>query len=541
MAFTMASAADITVDFSAAVDQLPAAETEELTTASIDGVNFTFYCCKGTGYQGANYLMVSGKKFEGAYVEFTVPQATKSFTLTTGSSASVSVMVQLSANDTNVGEAVKLDAKGADFKFDIPEANQAAGTVYRLTVTNKYNAQITKMVFTDTATTTPEEPETPAENYKKVSKVTADSSYVFVASGKYNALYSKNYGYMSATNVPKEATATGFNGEAAAAIKYVAVEGGYNLVTTEGKYLGAKADYNTFDTTDDSAANRVWTVSIDKDGKATVTNVATNKIVMQDPNYGSFGCYNAEDAANYVLPELYELTPVTSTPVEPVEPELVKAKSIKDVIALEAKTKFVAEFAMTVGWVFKSNVFVCDEAGDFIQIYGSNTLKVGDVIPAGLEGTYDLFNDTPEIVDATIPEVTAGTFEAKVVAAADINNGLVNSVVTINDVVFAEDTPGTKNNFTGISNGVELSFRNNYEIEGVAAGTYNVTVVVTVFKGAPSLYVINYEKATGVADIEAADNAPVEYFNLQGVRVANPENGLYIRRQGANVQKVMVR
>ena len=36
-------------------------------------------------------------------------------------------------------------------------------------------------------------------------------------------------------------------------------------------------------------------------------------------------------------------------------------------------------------------------------------------------------------------------------------------------------------------------------------------------------------------------NAPVEYFNLQGVRVANPENGLYIRRQGSKVEKIIIR
>ena len=39
----------------------------------------------------------------------------------------------------------------------------------------------------------------------------------------------------------------------------------------------------------------------------------------------------------------------------------------------------------------------------------------------------------------------------------------------------------------------------------------------------------------------ADENAPVEYFNLQGVRVAEPENGLYIRRQGKNVSKVFVK
>ena len=40
-----------------------------------------------------------------------------------------------------------------------------------------------------------------------------------------------------------------------------------------------------------------------------------------------------------------------------------------------------------------------------------------------------------------------------------------------------------------------------------------------------------------------ADNAdaPVEYFNLQGQRVENPSQGLYIRRQGTNVEKVVIR
>lgn len=38
--------------------------------------------------------------------------------------------------------------------------------------------------------------------------------------------------------------------------------------------------------------------------------------------------------------------------------------------------------------------------------------------------------------------------------------------------------------------------------------------------------------------VEGAD-APVEYFNLQGVRVENPSNGLYIRRHGKNVTKVI--
>jgi hypothetical protein len=38
-----------------------------------------------------------------------------------------------------------------------------------------------------------------------------------------------------------------------------------------------------------------------------------------------------------------------------------------------------------------------------------------------------------------------------------------------------------------------------------------------------------------------SENAPVEYYNLQGVRVANPTQGLFIRRQGNTVSKVVIK
>lgn len=57
----------------------------------------------------------------------------------------------------------------------------------------------------------------------------------------------------------------------------------------------------------------------------------------------------------------------------------------------------------------------------------------------------------------------------------------------------------------------------------------------------PMLY-----KKSGSSSIEAIEadvdaNAPVVYFNLQGQRVANPENGLYIRVQGNKAEKVAIR
>lgn len=45
---------------------------------------------------------------------------------------------------------------------------------------------------------------------------------------------------------------------------------------------------------------------------------------------------------------------------------------------------------------------------------------------------------------------------------------------------------------------------------------------------------------SGINDVQVDVNAPVEYFNLQGMKVANPENGIFIRRQGGKTTKVIM-
>ncbi len=49
------------------------------------------------------------------------------------------------------------------------------------------------------------------------------------------------------------------------------------------------------------------------------------------------------------------------------------------------------------------------------------------------------------------------------------------------------------------------------------------------------------EHNAGVNDVTVDANAPKVYYNLQGVEVANPANGLYIVRQGDKVRKVLVK
>ena len=45
---------------------------------------------------------------------------------------------------------------------------------------------------------------------------------------------------------------------------------------------------------------------------------------------------------------------------------------------------------------------------------------------------------------------------------------------------------------------------------------------------------------SGIESTIANDNAPVEYYNLQGVKVANPENGIFVKKQAGKATKVVL-
>ena len=46
---------------------------------------------------------------------------------------------------------------------------------------------------------------------------------------------------------------------------------------------------------------------------------------------------------------------------------------------------------------------------------------------------------------------------------------------------------------------------------------------------------------SSVAEIGTVENAPVEFYNMQGVRVSGDEPGFYIRRQGSKTTKILVK
>ena len=68
---------------------------------------------------------------------------------------------------------------------------------------------------------------------------------------------------------------------------------------------------------------------------------------------------------------------------------------------------------------------------------------------------------------------------------------------------------------------------------------------VRIYQYFPNQFAAQYtfevpEVSTAIESVAVDANAPVEYYNLQGVKVANPENGLFIKKQGNKATKVIL-
>ena len=72
--------------------------------------------------------------------------------------------------------------------------------------------------------------------------------------------------------------------------------------------------------------------------------------------------------------------------------------------------------------------------------------------------------------------------------------------------------------------------------EETAAGAFEVTIS----DSGEVLLIVSEGEYSGVADITINENKSVEYFTVQGVKVENPNNGIFIKRQGNKVSKVIL-
>ncbi len=158
-------------------------------------------------------------------------------------------------------------------------------------------------------------------------------------------------------------------------------------------------------------------------------------------------------------------------------------KNFNEIIAsAKADESIKVKFPMTVGYVNGKYVFVADNQGGYMLIYGSTTYAAGDVIPAGMTATYTIYSGLPELKPSTAPATTEkGEYVIETVAASEVMSQPLNKIVKVVDVNFADATPADKQNFTGTVDETSLTFYNQMTLTSVEAGTYDVTLIVSTY------------------------------------------------------------
>lgn len=255
-----------------------------------------------------------------------------------------------------------------------------------------------------------------------------------------------------------------------------------------------------------------------------------------------------------------------------------KVASIAEMLEQEDGT--LVEFSNPVTAVFQDgqNLYVADESGS-AYFYGNLGVKYenGDVIPAGVMGTFEMYYDVPElkVFDTADSFVEAtenkGAVEPKAVAVADVTNDLVNQYIKISKVTITSEEDGEYTNYYANSGSdrvwiySKFSTFTNDDFAALKAGKeYDVTGIVTVFKSEPEIYIVSVDETSGVEGVVAeadvkmlgldgeiaivGEAADVEVYNMGGALIAKGNleriscpQGIYVVKVDGNVQKVIVK
>lgn len=157
----------------------------------------------------------------------------------------------------------------------------------------------------------------------------------------------------------------------------------------------------------------------------------------------------------------------------------------------------------------------------------------------------------PASTDAELTYVGNGVYEIENVTfaeSAEGNNTAYFSFITAAgswDTANAYDRIGAETENEAIEGQANLSIQKGtafswkldaYEVEGDAHFNYIYKLTLDVVNKT-----LTVGKTSGVKDVNVDANAPAVYYNLQGVQVENPQNGLFIVKRGNKVTKEIIR
>lgn len=126
----------------------------------------------------------------------------------------------------------------------------------------------------------------------------------------------------------------------------------------------------------------------------------------------------------------------------------------------------------------------------------------------------------------------------------DLGNGPASlGKIEVPDVTITENN-GVKT-YAGKVDGMKLmggAIEADVVLNGTIDAADKVSMKIDVmWRGNPINVTFTTDKLAGISDITADDNAEAEYYRLDGVKVSEPSNGIFIRRQGNKVTKVIVK
>lgn len=170
--------------------------------------------------------------------------------------------------------------------------------------------------------------------------------------------------------------------------------------------------------------------------------------------------------------------------------------------------------------------------GSYIEIEGyqdGNWISIDKVTPVTNAGTAYKLEDIP-----------AGVRQLRFTYNKDKGNMAVDDIV----ITYKDLCQMPIANYDNISTGGQTSYY--VDTTSSNATKFEYSVKATDGKGISStsnVVAVELSDASGVDDVltDSDSAAPVEYYNLQGIRIENPANGIFIRRQGSTVTKVLIK
>lgn len=584
------NAADIVADF--AQLEATAADQKQVdkTVTTGEGESLLTWNLPAKTYINTGYVFITA----GAEISTTVPIKVAAIKVMTSNSCSTNAgnTITIKLGDKEVVTSEKVNALNTPYEWSIPAADRAEGATYTFVASGSKNPQFAKIIFVE-ETTAPTlsiaQTEIPfasvlngtdtqtvkilSENVTGSIALSVDNPDFAVpatvtpaeaAEGVEVTFTGKTPGNATATLTVKAGATTatvaltsltvGHEGTEASPLSVADVlalnninKGPFYVTGKISQYCGANAKNGVLQTSETLVASNIVLEDEDANliGVALPTGTTRAKLNIVD-NPGNVGL---TVVVKGTLENYFSAPGVKNAEYVSGLPE-AEAEKVANIAAFlekaDTKAPCIIEGDVTAVYVNGKYLYVKDNSGS-LCIYGNEwTYEAGDVIPGGFQGTYSVYNGLGQMSDPSgFEAATKGEASApEVVNMADITIADAYKYVTIEGV----NISASGNNLTfSVAGGATFPGYNTFKLELPefdAETAYNVTGIVGAYQGNPQILVteIVVDPNSGISAIAADDaTAPAEYFNLQGQRVANPESGLYIIRQGSKVAKVIIR